>query len=45
MKTLDEIVDIFEILGDWDQRYAYMIELGEALPAMSDELMIEDNKV
>ena len=45
MKTLDEIVEIFEILGDWDQRYAYLIEVGEALPAMPSELMTEDNKV
>jgi cysteine desulfuration protein SufE len=45
MTQLDEIVDIFELLGDWDQRYQYLIELGEKLPSMPDELKIEDNRV
>ncbi len=45
MTTLDEMVDIFELLGDWDQRYAYLTELGEQLPAMSDADRTEKNKV
>jgi len=45
MTTLDEIVDIFELLGDWDQRYAYLVELGEQLPTMPEELKTDDNKV
>ena len=45
MTTLDEIVDIFELLGDWDQRYAYLVELGEQIPAMPADEKIEDNKV
>ena len=45
MTELDEMVDIFELLGDWDQRYQYLIELGEKLPAMPEELKTEDNKV
>ncbi|MDT8386303.1 MAG: SufE family protein [Thiogranum sp.] len=45
MNSLDEIVDIFELLGDWDQRYEYLIELGENLPVMPDELKTEDNRV
>ena len=43
--TLDDIVDIFELLGDWDQRYQYLIELGEKLPVMPEQLKTEDNKV
>ncbi len=43
--NLDEIVDIFDILGDWDQRYQYLVELGEKLPPMPEEFRIEDNKV
>jgi cysteine desulfuration protein SufE len=42
---LDDIVDIFELLGDWDQRYQYLVELGEQLPAMPVELKTDDNKV
>jgi len=45
MKTLDEIVDIFEVLDDWDQRYSFIIELGEELPAMPLCLKTDDNKV
>jgi len=45
MANLDDIVDIFELLGDWDQRYQYLTELGEKLPAMPEELRNEDNKV
>ena len=45
MKRLDELVDTFEFLDDWDQRYQYLIELGEQLPLMPEELKIEQNKV
>ena len=45
MASLDDIVDIFELLGDWDQRYQYLIELGEQLPAMPEVLKTDDNKV
>jgi cysteine desulfuration protein SufE len=42
---LADIVDTFELLGDWDQRYQYLIELGEQLPAMPDALRTEENRV
>jgi cysteine desulfuration protein SufE len=45
MKTLDDIADVFELLGDWEQRYQYLIELGEKLPAMPAEYKTEENKV
>lgn len=45
MTQLDEFVDIFELLGDWDQRYQYLIELGEKLPPMVDAVKTEDNRV
>jgi len=45
MASLDDIVDIFELLGDWDQRYQYLTELGEKLPTMPEEFRSEDNKV
>jgi len=43
--NLDEIVDIFEVLGDWDQRYQYLVELGEKLPPMPEEFKTEENRV
>ena len=45
MTRLDDIVDIFELLGDWDQRYQYLTELGEKLPAMPEALKTEAHKV
>jgi cysteine desulfuration protein SufE len=45
MTGLDEIVDIFELLEDWDQRYQYLIELGEHLPSMPEQEKIDDNLV
>ncbi|MFO7603980.1 MAG: SufE family protein [Gammaproteobacteria bacterium] len=45
MTRLDDIVEVFELLGDWDQRYQYLIELGEALPHMPAEYKTEANKV
>ena len=45
MTSLDDIVEVFELLGDWDQRYQYLVELGEQLPAMPKALKTEDNKV
>lgn len=45
MATLDDIVEIFELLGDWDQRYQYLFELGEKLPVMPEELLSDENRV
>ena len=45
MLTLDEVVDNFEFLDDWDARYAYLVELGEALPAMDERYRTEGNRV
>ncbi len=42
---LDDLVEVFELLGDWEQRYNYLIELGEKLPAMPEQLMVEKNNV
>ncbi|KPJ92153.1 MAG: Fe-S metabolism protein SufE [Gammaproteobacteria bacterium SG8_11] len=45
MKELDEIVEIFDLLGDWDQRYQYLVELGEQMEPMADKDHIEENRV
>jgi cysteine desulfuration protein SufE len=45
MKELDEIVEIFDLLGDWDQRYQYLMELGEQLEPLAEKDRIEDNRV
>ncbi|MEN8174381.1 MAG: SufE family protein [Pseudomonadota bacterium] len=40
-----EIVDNFELLGDWDARYAYLVELGVALSPMREEARVDANRV
>lgn len=45
MKELDEIVEIFDLLGDWDQRYQYLMELGEQLEPLDEKDRVEDNRV
>ncbi|MEJ2395109.1 MAG: SufE family protein [Candidatus Thiodiazotropha sp.] len=45
MSEIDEIVDAFEFLDDWDMRYQYLIELGEDLTPMTEDLKTEENWV
>ncbi|MEJ2322255.1 MAG: SufE family protein, partial [Gammaproteobacteria bacterium] len=40
-----ELIEDFEFLEDWSARYAYLIELGEKLPAMDDVHRTEANRV
>lgn len=40
-----EILGDFEVFDDWADRYRYLIELGEKLPALPDEFKTEANKV
>jgi len=42
---IQEIVETFELLGDWDQRYEYLVELGERLAPMDPSLKIDANRV
>ena len=43
--TLAELVDEFEVLGDWEERYRYVIELGRELAPLTDAERSEHNKV
>jgi len=45
MTQLADIVEAFELLGDWDTRYQYLVELGEQLPALPEAERIEPNRV
>lgn len=40
-----ELVRVFQELPDWEARYRHIIEMGRAMPAMSDVLKTEENKV
>ncbi|WP_425312598.1 SufE family protein [Martelella limonii] len=44
-QTLDQIIEDFSFLDDWEDRYRYVIELGKALPGLPEDEKIEDNRV
>jgi cysteine desulfuration protein SufE len=41
----DQLVESFEMLGPWEERYRYLIELGRQLPPMPEADKTEANKV
>jgi cysteine desulfuration protein SufE len=43
--TIDEIIENFSFLDDWDDRYRYVIELGRALAPLPEVARTERNKV
>ena len=42
---IEELADTFELLGDWEERYRYLIELGRKLPPMPEAEHDEAHKV
>ena len=43
--ALAELRDEFDLLGDWEERYRYVIEMGKDLAPLSDAERNEANKV
>jgi cysteine desulfuration protein SufE len=43
--TIDDIIDNFAVLDQWDDRYRYVIELGRMLAPLPDSDRSEINKV
>ncbi|HWF01065.1 MAG TPA: SufE family protein [Caulobacteraceae bacterium] len=44
-KALGELVDEFDVLGEWEERYRYVIDLGRTLEPLSDAERSDENKV
>lgn len=42
---IEELIENFELLEDWEDKYRYVIELGEGLPAFPEEFRTEEWKV
>jgi cysteine desulfuration protein SufE len=42
---IEEIIENFELLDEWDDRYRYLIELGRALPPLPEGARSDANKV
>ena len=45
MSAIDDIIENFELLDQWDDRYRYVIELGRTLPPLPEAAHSEANKV
>jgi cysteine desulfuration protein SufE len=45
MADIEDIIDNFSVLDDWDDRYRYLIELGRELPPLGAAAHSDVNKV
>ncbi len=45
MTSIDEIIDNFSLLDEWDDRYRYVIELGRMLEPLPEAAHTDVNKV
>lgn len=43
--TIEDVIENFSLLDEWDDRYRYVIELGRKLPPLPDESRTDANKV
>ncbi len=43
--SVAEIIENFELMEEWDDRYRYLIELGRALPPLPEAARNDANKV
>lgn len=44
-QDLQELIDNFAFFDDWEQRYAYLIDLGKALPGLPEAEKTDDRLV
>ena len=44
-QELDDLVETFDFLGDWEERYRHLIDLGRQLAPLTDDERSDDNKV
>ena len=45
MTAIDEIIENFTLLDEWDDRYRYVIELGRTLTPLPEAAHVDTNKV
>lgn len=45
LEKQDRIIREFELLGDWQERYKYIIKLGQKLDPIGEEHKVEENLV
>lgn len=42
---INELIENFELLDDWEDKYRYIIDLGAGLPPLEDRFRTEEWKV
>ena len=40
-----QIAEEFKLFDEWTEKYQYIIELGQKLPALDDKYKVEENKI
>lgn len=45
LPSIDEIEDAFGLLEDWDERFAYLLDLARRRPAFPEDAKIDPNRV
>jgi cysteine desulfuration protein SufE len=40
-----EIVEEFDLFDSWEEKYQYIIELGQKLPVLDEKYKLEENKI
>ncbi len=40
-----DLLETFDLLFDWEEKYEYLIELGKQLPSLDEEHRLESNRV
>lgn len=43
--TTDALIENFQIFEEWEERYAYLLDLGKRLPPMDEALKTPESKV
>jgi cysteine desulfuration protein SufE len=43
--AIDDLVESFDLFDDWEEKYRYIIELGDELRSMPDEFKTEEHRV
>ncbi|MCF8474862.1 MAG: SufE family protein [Emcibacter sp.] len=44
-ETIDDVLETFSYLDDWEDKYKYIIDLGRTLPPFDEKDMTEENRV
>jgi len=44
-ERINNLLNVFKSMNDWESRYQYLIKLGKTIPPMKPELLTEENKI